>query len=325
MSFPLYIVDFNLKTTPNETPKFYNYDQIKNKIIKEIQPRDFNLLDQSYNYKISTLIIRQSGYLLKLYYFRCIITKDKAYIFDVNNINTKNFIAFFKNNFNNDNLISTSLPYELRFLELLLIYICNQTDITINQLTELVNQISFENVKSSNLKNILTLQNRLTYAEQEYIEIKNVISELISSKEDMFDLYLSKKSDNFTNILKDDESKLDEFEILLENYDNQLSEDINHIKKLVKEVEIKLKLADISLADFRNKIALYNTQITIYSISISFGSFLAAIYGMNLKNNIEYFNGGLYLVSFIILLLIVLIYHFVYNKLEIILKELSTN
>ena len=88
---------------------------------------------------------------------------------------------------------------------------------------------------------------------------------------------------------------------------------------------MEYKIADISLADFRNKIALYNTQITIYSISISIGSFLAAIYGMNLKNNIEYFDGGLYLVSFIILLLIVLIYHFVYNKLEIILKELSTN
>ena len=150
------------------------------------------------------------------------------------------------------------------------------------------------------------MQNRLTYAEQEYLEIKNVISELISSKEDMFDLYLSKKSDKYSNILKDDESKLDEFEILLENYDNQLNEDINHIKKLVKEVEIKLKLADISLADFRNKIALYNTQITIYSISISFGSFFAAIYGMNLKNNIENLEAGLYIIFCIIFIFVVL-------------------
>ena len=148
-----------------------------------------------------------------------------------------------------------------------------QTDITINQLSELVSQISFENIKNSKLKNILNLQSRLNYAEQEYLEINSVISELISCKEDMFDLYLSKKSEDLENINEDDEAKLDEFEILLENYQSQLNEDINHIKKLVKEVEIKLKLADISLADFRNKIALYNTQISIYSITISFASF----------------------------------------------------
>ena len=87
-------------------------------------------------------------------------------------------------------MISIALPSELRFFELLLIYVCNQTDITIDQLTILVNQISFENLKSSNLKSILSLQNKLTIAEQEYIEIRNVISELVKSKEDMFDLYL---------------------------------------------------------------------------------------------------------------------------------------
>ena len=320
MIFPLYIFDFALENPPCSIPKNYTTEQIKD-LIFEIQPRDFNLLDKSNNYKISTLIIRKSGYLLKLYNFRCIITPTKAYIFNTENFNIDNFIHFFNYNFNNKNMISIALPSELKFLELLLIYVCNQTDITIDQLTILVNQISFENLKSSNLKSILSLQNKLTIAEQEYIEIRNVISELVKSKEDMFDLYLSKKSTDYNNIIKDDELKLDEFEILLENYDNQLNEDINLIKKLIKEVDNKLRLADISLADFRNMIALYNTQISIISLSISFGSFIAAIYGMNLQNNMENLIGGLYIMSGIIISISLIIYNLVYCQLGKKLKE----
>ena len=314
MIFPLYIFDFNQESKPNEIPKNYSTEQIKEDLIPEIQPRDFNLLDKSNNYKISTLIIRKSGYLLKLYNFRCIITSTKAYIFNTENFNITNFITFFNYSFNNLNIISISLPSELRFLELLLIYVCNQTDITIHQLTISVNQVSFENIKSTNLKNILSLQNKLTNAEQEYMEIRNVISELVESKEDMFDMYLSKKSKNLDNIDKDDELKLDEFERLLDNYNYQLNEDIHLIKKLIKEVDNKLRLADISLADLRNKIALYNTQISILSISISIGSFIAAIYGMNLQNNIENLTGGLYIISSGIIIISVIVYNLVYYQ-----------
>lgn len=322
MIFPLYIFDFNLESKPIEIPKNYSTQQIRESLIPEIQPRDFNLLDKSNNYKISTLIIRKSGYLLKLYNFRCIITSSKAFIFNTENFNVTNFISFFNYSFNNSDIISTSLPSELRFLELLLIYVCNQTDITINQLTISVNQISFENVKSNNLKNILSLQNKLTNAEQEYNEIKNVVSDLLESKEDMFEMYLSKKSDNINNLNQDDESKLDEFERLLDNYNYQLDEDIYLIKKLIKEVDNKLRLADISLADFRNKIALYNTQISILSISISIGSFIAAIYGMNLQNNIENLTGGLYIISSVIIIISVIVYNLVYYQLDRIIKKI---
>jgi magnesium transporter len=322
MIFPLYIFDFTLETKPNEIPKSYTTDEIKNNLIPEIQPRDFNLLDKNNNYKISTLIIRKSGYLLKLYNFRCIVTSSKAYIFNTENFNLVNFIAFFNYSFNNSNMVSISLPYELRFLELILIYVCNQTDITIDQLTVLVNQISFEDLESSNLKNILSLQNKLTNAEQEYIEIKNVISELVESSEDMFDMFLSKKSVDNDNLIKDDELKLEEFERLLDNYNNQLNEDINLIKKLIKEIENKLRLADISLADFRNRIALYNTKISILSISISIGSFIAAIYGMNLKNHIENLEGGLYIISGIIMIISTITYNLIFHRLESIIKRI---
>lgn len=322
MSFSLYILEFNPQLQVNDIPKIITYDKIKTDIIPEIQPRDFNLLDQSNNYKISTIIIRKSAYLLKLYYFRCIIKSDRAYIFNIDNMNINNFQKFFKNNFNNNKVLSTSLSPELRFLELLLIYVCNQTDITINQLTILVNQISFENLKSTNLKNILSLQNKLTNAEQEYVEIRNMISELVKSKDDMFDIFLSKVSKDLNCINKNDEIILDEFEILLDNYNNQLNEDINLIKKLINEVDNKLRLADISLADFRNKIALYNTQISLISISISFGSLIAAIYGMNLKNNLESLSGGLYFMTLGIIFISLIAYNFFQCQLEKIVKRI---
>ena len=307
----------------NDTPKLYTNNDVKNKIMNEIQPRDFNVIDHKNNFKISSIIIRKTGYILKFYYIRCIVTKDKIFIFNADSNNTKKFIKFFKTNFNNNDLLSCGLPPELKFLELILIYVCNQTDITINQLTEMVHNISLDHVKSSNLSNILNLQNRLIYAEQEYSEIKSVLSDLMSSKEDMFDLYLSKKTCDFKDELdQDDKYKLDEFEILLENYQNQIVEDLKHIHNLIQEDDIILRLTEIDLADFRNRIALYNTKLSTYSICVSSASMIAALYGMNLDNYLEDLEGGFYLISSIIIFISCLIYCLVFTKLKQIIKKI---
>ena len=47
------------------------------------------------------------------------------------------------------------------------------------------------------------------------------------------------------------------------------------------------KLIDISLANRRNKFAIFNIYISILTLSISGGSFLGSMFGMNLKNNME--------------------------------------
>lgn len=324
MTFPLFIFNSEFNNTSNildESPKYYTNEDIKNNIMTEIQPRDFNIIDHKNNFKISSLIIRKTGYIIKLSSIRCIITSKNIYLFNAEDNNTLKFKKFFKERFKNNNIISSDLPFEFRFLEIILIYICNQTDITINELSKSVHNISLENVKSSNLTFILSIQNKLIYAEQEYSEMKTVISDLMKSEEDMFNIYLSKKSTNQQEINKDEKSKIDEFEILLENYHSQINEDISLIKKLIKEVEAKLRLAEINLADFRNRIAVYNTHLSIYSISISIGSFFAAIFGMNLKNSLEGFTGGLYITTFIIIIIGLLTYKNIFNK----LKEMSSN
>ena len=61
---------------------------------------------------------------------------------------------------------------------------------------------------------------------------------------------------------------------------------------------------------------------SILSISISIGSFIAAIYGMNLQNNIENLTGGLYIISSGIIIISVIVYNLVYYQLDRIIKKI---
>jgi len=311
----------NIQEYYNVNHLTYDVNKIKTDIMNDIQPRDYHIIDHTRSFKISSLIIRKSGYIIKLNMIRSIITKDTMYLFNAQNDVSKQFINFIEQQFQNSNIISKDLPFEFKMLELILIYICNNSDLNINQLSNSVQEISLENVRSSNLTSILSLQNKLINAEQEYFEIKTVISGLMKSEEDMFNIYLSKKSVTQNAISKEEKAKIDELEILLENYDHQINEDLSLVKKLINEVESKLRLTEINLADFRNRIAIYNTHLSLYSISISGGAFFAAIFGMNLKSNLEEYNGGLYITFGIIIILCLVIFKLVYLK----LKKITSN
>ena len=138
----------------------------------------------------------------------------------------------------------------------------------------------------------------------------------MKSEEDMFKIYLSKKSIDPEKIDNKEKNKIDEFEILLENYENLIKEDACQVVKLIQEVESVLRLNEIYLAEFRNDIAIFNSRISIVTLCISFGALISSIFGMNLNNTFENNTGGLYICALIIMIICILIFVYVYNKLK---------
>ena len=127
----------------------------------------------------------------------------------------------------------------------------------------------------------------------------------MNSEEDMTRFYLSNK----LNASK--QNNIDEFEILLETYEQQIKEDVGMIIRLIKEIEALLRLANINLAYFRNRIAIFNSKINILRLSITFGAFIASLFGMNLNNSLEQKNGGFYIGSLIISFLSFLVFLYI--------------
>jgi hypothetical protein len=318
------MLNFNVISYPSENKDMsylnnrsmtLNNNDIK-KIVHDIQPRDFNLLDFNNNYKLSSLIIRKKSYLLKLNGIRAIVTTDKIYIFNNSNNIDFRLYKFILIQFEDQNIISKDLPFELKILELILIFICKNTDEKISELSNKVKNIIIEKINSSKHRQILSIQNELLNTNMLYEEIRIIIYNLMKSEEDMFKIYLSKKSIDPEKIDNKEKNKIDEFEILLENYENLIKEDACQVVKLIQEVESVLRLNEIYLAEFRNDIAIFNSRISIVTLCISFGALISSIFGMNLNNTFENNTGGLYICALIIMIICILIFVYVYNKLK---------
>ena len=73
------------------------------------------------------------------------------------------------------------------------------------------------------------------------------------------------------------------------NIDKKVFPYVDDTRKCVmtREIDISQKIANLSLGTKRNDIAILNMKISIISISLSFGSLVASIFGMNVKNSYE--------------------------------------
>ena len=80
----------------------------------------------------------------------------------------------------------------------------------------------------------------------------------------------------------------------------------NDISRLTREMDNVQKLVNIDLAKKRNLYAVFNIYLSIISLSLSFGSFIGSMFGMNLRNNFEKSNLA-FTLAFILSLLIILI------------------
>lgn len=284
----------------NGTKQLYLDRSAIKEIINDIQPRDFHVLDYSYNYKLSCLIIRKSGYIIKLDGIRAIVTITNIYVFqDSSNLDMEfyNHLMF---QFNNQNIISKDLPFELKILEIILIFICKKSDKVLQELSNKVNEVSLENINSSKYSHVLSIQNQLLKYKLMYEEVRIIIFNLMKSEEDMCRIFISKKCEKKGDI---DAEIIDELEILLETYEKQIKEDICQITKSINEIEFVLRITEINLDELRNEVAIFNSKISVFTLCTSFGGFFASIFGMNLNNTFETDKGGLYICASIIIII----------------------
>lgn len=258
-------------------------DIIKN-LVNDIQERDFFILDQNDNSNISIIVIKKKSILIKLDYLRCILLNNKIIIFSNNSSKNKLFLDVLEQNFNNNKL--QTVAFEFIVFEAILIHICHILEDNLNQISKQVNPFLKKITESChNYKFSVTIQIELLKKEFQFKEIKDLITELLQSDEDMSNMYLTRKTNN--NLDSEKVNDHSELEVLLENYEKLVDELNERLKRMSREIDISQKIANLGLATQRNDIALLNTKVSMISTSMSVGSLIASIFGMNLKNNYE--------------------------------------
>ena len=287
-----------LNKSTNFENKIISKEHIFTDIVIDMQERDLHIIDPTDKSNISVLLIKKNCILIKLDYLRCIITSDKLYIFSTNHNRHKVFLEFLRKHYMENK--DSDNPFEFIILEAILIDICNLMEDNLSSISKQVNSF-LEKISESvnNYKLSIPIQTELLKKEIQIKEVKDLIMEVLQSDEDMANMYLT-RNETITDL---DESNHGELEVLLENYEKLVDEINDKLKRMIREIDITQKIANLSLATTRNDIAILNTKISMISISLSFGSLVASTFGMNLRNSYEDNSFAFIIVSSIIICL----------------------
>jgi magnesium transporter len=256
-----------------------NLDSLKN-IIENYNRRDLHFIENDVRFDISSLTIKKNCIIAKLDNVKLIIFLNEAYVIFNNNLNDGEIRSYLYN----QNI------FHLTLFEFFLIKVINTLE---NEFTIMFNNfLLIRNDKYEINKNFIILQSNLINLEYRVKELHSITEQLLNNKEDLQKLTFNT-------------CELDRIEELIENYDFKLEDIHNDIAKLVREMDNIQKVENIKLAKDRNKFAIQNLYISYISLSVSIGSFIGSMFGMNLKNYLENNSFGFFIVVSLSIILVI--------------------
>ena len=250
-----------------------NFNEIKTKI-NNYNKRDLYFFDNIMRFDISSLSIKDNCIICKLDSLKAIIFNEESYV-------SYDFIYLgnILNCYNNEDI------FHLYLLEYFFSIIIDKFEDEFNLIFKEFSNIDPNNKYEIN-NNFIKLQSNLLNLEYRIKELHS-ITERLSEDKDELNLLTFNKCDN--KIPED----------LIENCHLKIEDVYNDIKKLVKEMDNVQKITNIKLAKDRNKFAIINLYVSFMTLSMSLGSFIGSMYGMNLNNNYENSNSAFYIIFII--------------------------
>jgi|SaaInlStandDraft_5_1057022.scaffolds.fasta_scaffold17708_2 hypothetical protein len=242
-----------------------NLEDIKDKI-DNYHKRDLYFFDNIMRFDISSLNIKKNCIICKLDSLKAIIFKDECYI-----LYDHNYISNIVRTYNTRDI------FHLHLLESFFTIVIENLDNEFNLIFNEFSDIDPNNKYEIN-DNFITLQSNLLNLEYRIKELHSITNDLLEDKEEL-------KSLTFTEL--DNHEICSIPEELIENCNLKIKDVYNDISKLVKEMDNVQKITNIKLAKDRNKFAIINLYVSFMTLSISFGSFIGSMYGMNLINHLE--------------------------------------
>lgn len=288
----------------------YNYLENKNQVINEAQIKEkycfvnkryFKLFNSEYNNDSAQIIFRDSGIIIKLGDVSAILSVNDILLFSSYKHGEDDFIKYFKQKITD---VNNDIPFSVWCFETILIYLSDHIDNYLEDCAVKFNRYSIDSFKSSQYIGILKFQHSLLVTKNNYQEIFESLEEINDEDEE------------FIHILFGAESYKKELEKILNIYTNQLNEDVKNLERIIKEVNMFIDIANLKLADTRNKIAIKSIYISFTGIIMNVGTYLNTLLGSNLNSGIEdvsYFMWWLFAINIVIMIISYFIFGRIYQ------------
>ena len=254
-------------------------------------PRDLRKIDSSV---LPHILVRESAILINLLHLRCLIKHNRVLVFDVYGSTDSYAQSLFmydlegklRQKQSSAGIGGGNLPYEFRALEAVLISVTSGLESEFEGVREPVVQVLREleeDIDRDKLRHLLIFSKKLGTFEQKARLVRDAIEDLLEADDDLAKMYLTEKARGKER----DEENHDEVELLLESYHKIADEIVQVSSNLVSAIRNTEEIVRAILDANRNSLMLLDLKFSIGTLGISAGMFIAALYGMNLKNFIE--------------------------------------
>ncbi|PSK34433.1 Mitochondrial inner membrane magnesium transporter LPE10 [Elsinoe australis] len=265
-----------------------------------LQPRDLRKIDSSL---LPNILVRQKSILMNLLHIRCLIQADRVLVFDAYGSTDSYTQSLFMYDLEGKLSLREGkgkgelpLPYEFRALEAVLISVTSALEHEFEgvrgPVVKVLRELE-ENIDRDKLRLLLVLSKKLGTFEQRARLVRDAIDELLEADDDLASMYLTEKKEGKERSEEDHT----EVEMLLESYDKVCDEIVQVSGNLVSNIRNTEEIVKAILDANRNSLMLLDLKFSIGTLGIGAGTFVAALYGMNLKSFIEEWDFGFPLVS----------------------------
>lgn len=256
----------------------------------QLNGRDVRMLVSNYNYP--TILSRDKCIIIDINDIHCIVCHDKFYLLRMRDepLNSDMILEIqnsIKNKKDYSSYSNNPQPFELAVLEVFLERISDQLELDYQKyskklklLMEHPEELSLSEI---NLTELLIIKNELNSLLTFITELYNSISSLLQSDEDMSNMYLTNKY--HLKPIRIDQHE--EVEMLLETYYSQLEDTMNRTKEDIQKIKSTQDFLSVTLDSVRNRMMQVELKLSIGAFSISVGTFIAGIFGMNLRSYME--------------------------------------
>lgn len=275
--------------------------------IHGLQPRDLRKIDSTYANQLPAILVREQAILVNLLQIKALVKADLVVLFDSIGASYSRhhslFIYDLQERLRPNSAAAQTLPFEFRALESILISVVSTLQSEMEVISSLVSKLLVQledTIDRDKLKQLLACSKRLFEFEQKVLNIKGAIEEVLEQDEDLAAMYLSSKKAGTARSTHNHE----EIELLMETYLKQTDEIANVIGALRSDVRTTEDIVNIILDSQRNSLLLLELQVTMGTLGLTMGAFIASLFGMNLTNHLETDSTSFYVVTSCVLAMV---------------------
>ena len=229
-------------------------------------------------FQVATILPRQSALVINLGFIKAVLSKNEAYFFTHKESDTyKAFIEKVKS----INSKLTEDDFFLKIFEEILKAKIAQMQGKVAKIQSKIEEALKEVRRSAsekNLKELLVVQKRISSLEVRLKEIQSAIMELLDDEENF---------DELVGVGIDSKEARLEAESILEDFLEQIEEELGKITRLKEEIEDTQDYLNLKLSSSRTTIVRFDLIATITTLVMSLLAVIVGLFGVNIKNGFE--------------------------------------